>query len=327
MSGSISYGIPVDEHCAALERSGVAVMRGADGVFWLPSERICLERHPIFRIDAPPAAEIRQIFWKKWAAVATFILLPDAEHPANAWLYVCEDKSYSLEKLGAQARRNIRRAMRRFRFEPIDHRLLREKGERIYCETRARVGLSDGTAQAFRGLCDSLGSNPANRIIGAWAGDELAAFLVAVTVEDWIAFSVYGANDHLNSCPGEGLIYHLLEQFLAQGNGRVVSYGLSSIQDADNTLTLDYFKKKVGFDARPVHRAFVFHPLLRPLLNSCTYWLLRCLVRLRPRNRILRKALGMVAFQIGRRSPLRMPESESETASSGEELPADSPTK
>ena len=86
-------------------------------------------------------------------------------------------------------------ALRRFRFEDLDAKSLREKGEHIYCETRTRVGLSDGTPRAFQRVCDSVVENPACRILGAWAGEDLAAFMVAVCVEDWIAFSVYGGTN------------------------------------------------------------------------------------------------------------------------------------
>ena len=47
-----------------------------------------------------------------------------------------------------------------------------------------------------------------------------------------------------------------LDYCLSQGRCREVTYGLSSIQEIDRTASLDYFKKKVGFESRPVHRAF-----------------------------------------------------------------------
>jgi hypothetical protein len=314
----MTRGISLDDYCAALEREGVTVIGGSRRTFWRNAEIGAVERYPVFRADVPAAEEIRRLFWKHWFGVVTYLLVPDESHPPNAWLYVCEDKSYQLEKLGTQARRNVRRALRRFRIERLEPESLREKGEHAYCETRARVGLADGTPQAFQRLCQSIPRNPANRILGAWAGEDLAAFLLATCVEDWISFSAYAANEHLNSCPNEGLIYHLLQQFLAQGDGRVVSYGLSSIQEADNIMTLDYFKKKVGFEARPIHRAFLFHPLLRPLVNPLTYWVLRRLVRRWPRSRLLRKGLGLAAVGLRYHAPLpASPTAESDAASAG----------
>ena len=84
----------------------------------------------------------------------------------------------------------------------------------------------------------------------------------------------------------------------------MVSYGLSSIQEVNRTATLDYFKKKVGFEARPVHREFQFHPLLRPLVNPLTYWIARGCSKARPHNRTLRKAVGLLAASLGK--PVRI---------------------
>ncbi len=94
-------------------------------------------------------------------------------------------------------------------------------------------------------------------------------------IDDWAAVAAYAANEHLRSCPNNGLLHFALDHCLAQGRCRVVSYGLSSIQEVNRTATLDSFKKKVGFEARPVHRDLQFHPLLRPLVNPLTYWIAR----------------------------------------------------
>ncbi len=298
------FGISTQEYCAALEHGGTKIFPGSRGSFWLRSEWGAFERHPVFGVEVPEAAEINRIFWKNWTLVVSYLLPADSGHPANAWLYVCADKNYELEKLGTQARRNIRRALRRFRFEYCDVETLRTNGEHIFCQTRSRVGLSDGTTQNFKRLCDSVAKNPGYRILAAWDGEVMAAYMLAICVEDWITFSAYAGNDHLNSCPNEGMIFHIMQQFFRDGNGSIVSYGLSSIQDADNVVTLDYFKKKVGFEARPVHRVFVFHPLIRPLINPISYWVVRKLAALWPRNRLLRKGLGLIAIQLGYNRPL-----------------------
>ena len=48
-----------------------------------------------------------------------YSLEPGPEHPANAWCYVCTDKSYGLESLPAAMRRNVRRGTESLRIEPI----------------------------------------------------------------------------------------------------------------------------------------------------------------------------------------------------------------
>ena len=131
-----TYGIKMDQYCSILEREGVTIVRGDDArVVWCRGESGAFERHPVFWLELPSLKEIRRCFWRHRAAVVAYIREPDASHPANAWLYVCEDKGYRLEGLKTQGRRNIRRAMQRYRFQYLDCESLRKHGENIFCET------------------------------------------------------------------------------------------------------------------------------------------------------------------------------------------------
>jgi len=190
--------------------------------------------------------------------------------------------------------------LRAFRYEFLDPDTVLAHGAQPYCDTRARVGLSDGTLQCFQHHAASLIGNPGFKIVGAWCGDQLAAYLSMLMVDDWALVAAYAANEHLRSCPNNGLLHFGLDYCLTQGRCRVVTYGLSSIQEVNRTTTLDYFKKKVGFEGRPVYRAFLFHPLLRPLVNPLTYWIMRGCSKLCPHSRTLRKAAGMLAASLGK---------------------------
>jgi hypothetical protein len=299
--------ITAQGYVEALRRQGKKAFLEKDCVFWQESERLALERHPLFCPDVPSPRDIRSLLWRSRFLVATYVMPVDDAHPGNSWLYLCENRDYSLENLSSPARRDARRALRAFRYEFIDSAAVLTHGTRAFCDTRARVGLSDGTPQLFQKYAESLIANPAYQFVGAWCGDELAAYLWMLRVDDWAAVGAYAANDHLRSCPNNGLLHFALDHCLAQGRCRVVSYGLSSIQEVNRTATLDYFKKKVGFEARPVHREFQFHPLLGPLVNPLTYWIVRGGSRAFPHNRTLRKAAGMLAASLGKAASMETP--------------------
>ena len=311
--------ITAREYVEALRRQGKKAFLEKDGVLWQESERFAMERQPDFCLDVPQPREVRSLLRRCRCLVATCIVPADSAHPANAWLYVCEDRGYTLEGLGSPARRNARRACREFRFDFIDPAALLLHGTRPFCDTRTRVGLSDGTPQLFQKYAAALIANPGYKFVGAWRGDQLAAFLWMLLVNDWATIGAYAANEHLRYCPNNGLLHFALDYCLTQGRCRVVSYGLSSIQAGENVATLDFFKKKVGFEARPVHRDFLFHPLLRPLVNPLSYWLLQRFVRIWPRNRLLRKGLGLAAIQLGYHKPLP-----SSSSGEGDAAPTDS---
>ncbi len=297
--------VTAQEYVEGQHRLGARAYLEKDRGFWLVSERIGLERYPQTCCDPPSPRDLRALFWRSGCLVASYVLPTDDAHPANSLLYVCQDRGYRLEGLSSPARRDARRALRAFRCEFLDPDVLLARGARAYCDTRARVGLSDGTEQHFRGRIASLIAGSGHRFVGAWRGGELAAFMYLQMVDDWVEIAAYAANEHLRCCPNNGLVHFVLDYCLAQGHFREVVYGLSSIQEVGRGTSLDYFKKKVGFEARPVHRAFAFHPLARPLINPLTNWAVRRCLRFFPRSRILRKASGLLANSVEKKSAVR----------------------
>ncbi|MGA2034651.1 MAG: hypothetical protein ABSG68_20580 [Thermoguttaceae bacterium] len=303
-SGRIG-GVTMEEYISALRRQGTRATPGCPGTCWQRSETLAMERTPPFCLDVPAKEEIRVLLRRTRSLVASYVRPADAEHPPNAWLYLCQNRDYHLDVLAATARRDARRALRAFRLDFLDSSQFLQHGVVPFCETRARVGLSDGTPELFHNYARRLVQNPAYKIVGAWRGDCLAAYLWMMLVDDWAAIGAYAADEHLRYCPNNGLIDFALDYCLTQRRCCRVSYGLSSLQETSNALTLDYFKKRVGFEARPVHRAFAFHPVLRPLINSSTQWMLKHGARLFPRSRMVRKAAGLLNTYLGWHHPPR----------------------
>lgn len=289
----------IAEYLAALSQSGARVYLGTSGTFWQAFEMNSLTRRPYFVMHLPSPQEVRRLLRRARSPVATYIRPPDDAHPQNAWLYVCQNRDYRLADLGSHARRDARRALRELRIEFADPRLLAEHGLRCFCDTRARVGLSDGTPEAFSRTYGDFASNPAHQLLAAWKGDALVAYIALTVVDDWVDIWPYAANEALRSCPVDGLIHVALDHFLVQQPFRLVNYGLSSIQEVSKAKGLHHFKRKVGFECQPVHRAFVFHPLLTPFVNRAALWLLRAAGRLRPGNPVIQKAAGVLATCFG----------------------------
>lgn len=289
----------LETYLDALRHGGELVVRESDGAFWQAGPFRSFSRRPSFCLSPPSGEQLRRLLWKHCSPVATYVCEPDAAHSPNAWLYLCSDPDYSLERLGSAARRDIRRARRAFRFEFIDTPSLLKNGTQAFCDTRRRVGLSDGYPEVFQRQYARFGDNPAHKIVGVWAQDSLAAFAALVSVDDWVEIFPYAADDHLKGCPVNGLLDFILNYFLVEHRFRTVNYGLSSIEEASSAAGLHAFKKKTGFDCIPVHRAFVFHPLIRPLVNRALLWIVRGFRRLWPGSPSVRKAAGIVAACLG----------------------------
>lgn len=283
------------EYGTALERTGTHNLMGSGESLWVSYEIGAMQRMPTFYCSPPVNGETQRILRSGRVAVASYLLDSDEQHPANTWLYTCHDRSYDIEKLSKPARRDIRRAQRYLRFDSIDLDVLLNYGFPAYHETRRRVGLSDGTLDQFKKRFEFFGRNPFHHFVGAWENNVLAAFMSLIIVGNWVeitgSFSTDGQRD---MCPTDGLVSYILNRYLVQNGFAVVSYGLSSVQENAVKAGLHSFKKKVGFDAQPVHRAFALHPLLRPIVNQFTLSLAHTALRLFPNGRVVRKAAGVL---------------------------------
>jgi hypothetical protein len=296
-------------YAAEQVKNGSRVVPGASGTFWIRHESGGMMRVPTLHFVPPAPDELRQLFWKGRVAVATYLLAPDGQHAANAWLYVCTDRGYSLDKLAPPMRRNVRRGLRELRLAPVTPKQLLAHGVRAFCDTRRRVGLSDGTPEHFHQRFSQRAKSSGHVFLGAWKGEELAAFLSITEVDDWAEIEgCFSADALLNFRPNDTLMYRALSHYLVEQECRVVCYGSSSVQAESNAVGLHAFKTKVGFEANPVHRSFVLHPLLRPLGNRLTLLGLQTTLRLRPNECRLKKAEGILASILGER---RMPKAAS----------------
>ncbi len=291
--------IPLRQYSAYLKRNGGRVIPGSAGTCWTNYEGGAMMRIPKFSLGSPTPHEIRQVFWQGRAAVASYLLEPGAYHPANAWLYVCTNQTYALDTLAPSMRRNVRRGLAALRIEFLPEEELLAHGAQAFCDTRRRAGLNDGTVEIFRRSITGHARLETAAFLGAWKGDTLAAFLTITVVDDWAEFGCYSADAFLQHRPNDTLMYSALSYYLVERKLRLVSYGLSSIQAESNAVGLHRFKLKVGFEARPVHRAFVPHPLLRPFINHWTLAGVHAALRFRPTDRRLKKVGGILEYMLG----------------------------
>jgi hypothetical protein len=292
-------GLSLSEYATELASSGVKIVGRTDTEFWMGYESWALMRMPAFLTGEPEPRALSSLLRASGSLVATYLVEPDDAHSANGWLYVCRDPDYSVEKLDPAVRRNVRRGLRELRIHPVPQEQLVEKGYEAFRDTRERGAMSDGTLENLMKWSEPKGKYRSHSYLGAWAGDTLAAFLSITAVDDWAEIEgCYSANFALSLRPNDTLMAVALHEYLVNRRSRLVSYGLSSIQAETSAAGLHRFKTKVGFEALPVHRTFVVHPFARHLVNGFSHGCLRMLLSLAPRNRLIKKAEGVLAAML-----------------------------
>jgi hypothetical protein len=293
------------QYALELARSGTPVVQGTQGICWVRHETYAMLRVPTFHLAPPSPAEVRHVLWHGPAAAVGYLLEPDEHHPPNAWLYVCTDRAYALEKCAPAMRRNVRRGRQELKIAPITADQVLAYGFQACRDSVRRLGLRDITLAEFRRQITLRARCPAHVFLGAWKDGQLAAFLSVTEVKEWADIDgCFSMDALLNLRPNDTLFFYALSHYLREETCRAVSYGVSSLQAVSNADGLHLFKTKVGFEARPVHRVFVLHPVLRPFANRLLLGSINSVLRFSPRARMLKKAEGVLASMLGER---RMP--------------------
>lgn len=301
-SGQQHLSVSMKEYAAALQRNGQRVVPGANETYWIAYESHALMRMPTCCIDPPSPEELRRLFRHDQALLLSYLIEPNNEHPANAWLYVCTNSQYCRKSLAPPVRRNINRGYAELRIAPLSVDDVLAHGFQAFRDTRSRVGLGDGTETIFQRRFSERANCSGHVFLGAWKSDKLAAFASITEVEDWAVIEgCFSADDALPLRPNDTLVFHALSYYLNERGCRLVSYGASSIQAESNRDSLHRFKIKMGFEAQPVHRAFVFHPFLRPFVNRISFWGVNTLLRLNPRIRRLKKLGGVLSLALSQK--------------------------
>ena len=296
----------LERYADSLRASGVPVCEGAAGTCWASSVERVVRRLPTFHTDPPNPDEVDRALMLTRGLLATYVVEPSEDHPANAWLYLCDDREYALVRRAPAMQRNVRRALRELTMSWLSPAEVLAHGATAFCDTRRRNHLDDGTAAAFRRYFEHREDRPGRSYLGAWKDGRLAAFVTVIHVDDWVELGSFSMSSMLHYRPNDALMYVALSRYLTEEGCRLVSYGLSSIQARTNAAGLHRFKTKVGFEPIPVHRAFVLHPSIRPYVNRATltagYTLVTGALSVRPGNRRLRKLGGMLACMLGGRA-------------------------
>lgn len=281
---------------ADLEAQGMTAMWSERGHCWVRFKRFGHLRYPTNDVAPVSDEERRELLWKARFPVLQYHELA-GDTPANASLYLCSDKGYSLESLSSNNRSKVRRGLKRLEVRQITAEEVIEAGYDSYCDTRTRHGSTMMSPAEFRANWERQRVVPDRQIWGAWSGMELAAFGTVHLCGRWAAISATVSNTvHLKDYPNHALFFTMLEHLMGLPEIETVSYGLSSLRSETARESLHAFKVSIGLEAVPVRRQVVLHPLLRPVVNRPGLAGARLLERAIPGSRIPRAARASIEF-------------------------------
>lgn len=209
-------------------------------------------------------------------------------------LAVNTNQDYDLNCQHQKARNQTRRGLENCVVEKVDFAYLIEKGLPLNQDTAKRQGRESQYADPayWREYCEAAEATPG---VSAWAAlvdGQLAAFLVAIEIDDWVEWVVNHSLSALrNKYPNNALVFQAAQHFFQKKGCKGICYGLGSLEP---TLHLDHFKGRMGWVLKPIKQRLVFSKKMRFVFPFAQETCLQGLIKIFPKSYSVRKATAMI---------------------------------
>jgi hypothetical protein len=270
---------------------------------WVPGSRGELMRMPVTYNEPPSRVELRRVLGQKGIFVASYLVRPDDDRPADTFFYVCRERSYEMGDLKKRTRAAVRKGLKELDVRLCTWDELAEKGYPAYADTDERHGYPVPSREDFASFLEQRRDSPFLDIWGAWAGEDLAGWLTVLKVGDWAWFdAAKSATAYLSQSPNNALYFLITHTMLVDEGRSWVSSGLSTVQAGVDPLSLHRFKLRMRHAPERLRRVFVPHWALRPVVGhrlAASVW--TALARAFPKYGLLGKIAGLARSVCGTR--------------------------
>ncbi len=277
-----------------LRRQGHQI-RITESSYWFDQRPRVYQAFPFHQLISPSNEELDQILRQKRAIALRYSTPLDATTGVCSYHVILEENDYCLDKLPKKARYDVRKGLEAARVEPISLDRMADEGWQLRLETLKRQGREKAESQSWwQKLCQSTKGLPGFEAWAALIENQMVAALIAFSCDETCSILYQqSSNEYLSQGVNNALVYKFSTEALSRPDIKRIFYGLHSL---DAPPSVDRFKFRMRFIAKPVRQRVVFHPTLSPLVNSGTHTLLKGLLRFRQGNSALSKAEGMVRF-------------------------------
>jgi len=283
-----------------LRRQGQHVIR-TDSSYWRSEGYHVYQAFPEHWLIQPPERELRELMLRHHALALRYSTAPRGDE-TDGYHVVHTAARYDLDVLGAWARKNVRRGLRSCDIHPISLERYIEEGWALRVDTLARQQRTLGESREdWRRKSSAAAGLEGFEVWAAEVEHKLAATLLFFQMDGW-GYMVYQQchRDYLREHVNNALSFVVTQNLIQKGNIRGIYYGMRSL---DAPASVDEFKFRMGYVAKPVRQRVLFHPYMAPLVNRYTHRALRVVATASPGSRLLGKADGMLRLYLADTAP------------------------
>lgn len=285
-----------------LRNQGYRVVR-TQSSYWYEASAHVYQAFPYHWTIEPKEGELLDLLRKERAVALRFSAPIEYSIGRISYHAIFDQPTYNLETLDRRSRQNVRTGLENCRVEPAPFKLLAEEGWELEVDTAARQGRRVRMSKdAWRRRYLAAGSLPGFEAWGSYVNNKLVAALLTFSYDDCCELiSQQCHRDYLNARVNNALTFVVTRVMMGRPGIRSVFYALQSL---DAPPSVDEYKFRMGYRAKPVRQRVVFHPMAAALANSLTHHVIAALLRRDKSNPFLAKAEGMLRFYLEGMRPL-----------------------
>jgi hypothetical protein len=268
------------EAMAAFYRSAGKPALCLGGGLWVGETRLSLMAVPGALLVRPQPGELEELLRKTQRLAAVFRCAEHTGHQVN--VFVVRDKAYGMHSLQRQFRQQLRSALRQLHCRPMEWEELAARGLEINRDTMARRSLHQPHLTDpghWKQYCGAGAQVPGHRVMGCFAGEELAAYLVIWERGDMAyGLQMLWSRRHRHLHPTHALYYEATLAQMARPGIEGFTVGRQTLPAMER---VDLFKGHAGFRKEACQVGVLLHPALSRI---CTHpWTLGVLRAVRRR--------------------------------------------
>jgi hypothetical protein len=286
-----------------LRRQGYDVLR-TESSYWYEASRRVYQAFPFHWVIEPEEDELVDMLRSRRAVALRYSTPVGAPVGRISYHAIYDKPSYELNDLDRRSRQNVRKGVERCRVEQISIERLAEDGWLLEMDTSNRQGRQahfskDAWCRRYMAAADL----PGFEAWGAIVENRLVASLFMFQMDDCCELiSQQCDREYLNARVNNALSFEVTQTMVRRRGILLVFYALQSL---DAPSSVDQFKFRMGYRAKPVRQRVVFHPWISPLVNRASHAGLRWLRERWQDKALIRKAEGMVRFYLSGKTSAR----------------------
>jgi hypothetical protein len=279
-----------------LRRQGYRVIRSSSSYWYEASPRV-YQAFPYHWVIQPPEDEILGLLRQHHAIALRYSAPVSSPLGKISYHAIYDQPAYTLEGLDRRSRQNIRTGLKNCSVEPVTFQRLAEEGWCLEEDTAARQGRKPAMDQeTWRRRYLAAADLPGFEAWGALVEGRLTASLLTFQIDDWCEFiSQQCHHDYLCVRVNNALTYVVTQTMVDRPEINSIFY---TIQSLNAPASVDEFKFRMGFVARPIRQRVSFHPLIAPVAIRAAHAMLVRYLKRAPESAFCSRAEGVLRYHL-----------------------------